>query len=668
MTQIIFLLILFGQTMGLVVRDNVIFKKMGEITTTQSKWTVTLVIDTDEFERVFDTLHEKIDYVSKINQKAKPSLLGKTRGHELRNKDNLKWFTLLQDELNTAKDKLEEAELKLFEYKTLGSKRGRRVKKSLIPFVGSALGFLFGTVSELEVRKISKSVQEMKERQDAVLHVLKESMTILNTSRIAISENRQKINEAILSIGSLDNQLSRLAKTLDKELVSLEMFLETYLRLDHIIRDIQDKIRTLLEHLQELRWKINGLALGRLTPSIVTPDNLKSILMEIQGKLGPTQDLPSDPDKNLFTFYEYLTCKTILENNRILVVISIPILDYRNEFDIYETINLPLPIHILKESTGQDVMTAHYALEAEAFAIKKDRTTFTLLSKAELEACSKPLLTFCAIQRPNYFVNKNKFCIISLFLKNEIEIKGNCHSSVKLISTLPQTSHLSDGNWVVSTHSKLKFSILCPTKDPITLEINPPLSVVSLEQGCTASNDFLSIPANIQRTSNYKMPDSLPKSFFNNWSNKTFSILEPIESVLKNFSSIKIPKELKKLKQIPMNNLVDLLQNSYDGKTENLETVPNWVCVVLVLAFVLICIIIVGTTCFKKFAIGESGRGCGSCGVGVTTVDLGEVASHDDSEDVADDAQNVATSTGEALQEDAGRRYFRMHPLFLSRE
>ena len=67
MTQIILLLILFGQTItGLVVRDNVVFKKMGEITTTQSKWLVTLVIDTDEFET---PLMRKLNMFQKLLKK-----------------------------------------------------------------------------------------------------------------------------------------------------------------------------------------------------------------------------------------------------------------------------------------------------------------------------------------------------------------------------------------------------------------------------------------------------------------------------------------------------------------------------------------------------------------------------------------------------------------------
>ena len=117
-----------------------------------------------------------------------------------------------------------------------------------------------------------------------------------------------------------------------------------------------------------------------------------------------------------------------------------------------------------------------------------------------------------------------------------------------------------------------------------------------------------------------------------------------------------------------MNHLVDLLQKTYNEKAEKSKTFPNWVCVVLVSAFVLILLIVIGTTCLKKSVMKRLGKGCGSCGVGVTTtVDLGEVPVQPGGEDDANDAHNVDTSTDEALQGEAGRRTFR-HPLFLSQE
>ena len=39
-----------------------------------------------------------------------------------------------------------------------------------------------------------------------------------------------------------------------------------------------------------------------------------------------------------------LVCQTIMEDNRILIVIPTPLIDYTKQMDIYKVYNLPLPI------------------------------------------------------------------------------------------------------------------------------------------------------------------------------------------------------------------------------------------------------------------------------------------------------------------------------------
>ena len=45
MFVILLLLAIVGPINSVIVRDNVIFRKVSDVTTTRSKWTVTLVID-----------------------------------------------------------------------------------------------------------------------------------------------------------------------------------------------------------------------------------------------------------------------------------------------------------------------------------------------------------------------------------------------------------------------------------------------------------------------------------------------------------------------------------------------------------------------------------------------------------------------------------------------
>jgi len=66
----LYLLILFGLTIGLsdnlVVRKNVVFQQLNKITTTRSRWLVTLTIDLNPFDQFLTKLSHDIWNVTAI--------------------------------------------------------------------------------------------------------------------------------------------------------------------------------------------------------------------------------------------------------------------------------------------------------------------------------------------------------------------------------------------------------------------------------------------------------------------------------------------------------------------------------------------------------------------------------------------------------------------------
>ena len=58
-----------------------------------------------------------------------------------------------------------------------------RSKRSLLPIVGKALSFLFGTVSEDDLQSIKSNINKLTANQTKISHVVEESMTLLNDTR-----------------------------------------------------------------------------------------------------------------------------------------------------------------------------------------------------------------------------------------------------------------------------------------------------------------------------------------------------------------------------------------------------------------------------------------------------------------------------------------------------
>ena len=113
-----------------------------------------------------------------------------------------------------------------------------RPKRSLLPIVGKALSFLFGTVSESDLSTIRRNIQTLANNQNKIRHVVQDGLHILNTTQIHISENRHKINELISSVHDLDDRLKKLASEIEKQIEILGNYMQVYLHLDIILGEI----------------------------------------------------------------------------------------------------------------------------------------------------------------------------------------------------------------------------------------------------------------------------------------------------------------------------------------------------------------------------------------------------------------------------------------------
>lgn len=120
-----------------VTQENVIFQKSNEITTTRSQWLVSFVIDLGPYKLFVERLTNELVDAAALTQ---PLLLGDDK----KGKPLFQTFQSLRTKFITLKTTQKNLRKDLMEYETLKS----RHKRSLLPIVGKASSFLFGTVSE----------------------------------------------------------------------------------------------------------------------------------------------------------------------------------------------------------------------------------------------------------------------------------------------------------------------------------------------------------------------------------------------------------------------------------------------------------------------------------------------------------------------------------------
>ncbi len=76
--------------------------------------------------------------------------------------------------------------------------------------------------------------------------------------------------------------------------------------------------------------------------------------------------LPADPRSDIWYFYNTLSCTAYLDGHNILIVLSIPLLDRRENYEIYKIHNLPVPMNnaLISDNRDSDII-AKYDLSSE---------------------------------------------------------------------------------------------------------------------------------------------------------------------------------------------------------------------------------------------------------------------------------------------------------------
>ena len=501
--NLIALLFLVGQTQTILVRENVVFRKVNEVNPGRSKWTLAIVHDLSSYDRILQGLSARV--ADALNVSAQIVSRYYTAWEPL---GFMRTFVNLDREVIGVNQSRLALHNYFQEYKYLN---GSRQKRALLPFIGQVSSFLFGTVSEGDLNSIRRNIVILSSSQKVFSHVAQEALTLLNVTQMEVSANRQSLNAIMETIQNLDSRLTNVTRLLAKTVNRLEQFTQLYLRLDLVVEEMKQTLRTMGFYLQRLHLELNMLSLGRLSPSTVSPSGLISLLQQIKTQLPASLQLPLNPVKDIWNFYKILTCDAVLEENKIIVLINIPLLDASNDFEIFEAHSLPVPMQekVNDEKVTRDIL-AEYELEAKAIAVDKERTKYILLNADEVQQCTGSLASHCAMRSPIYPINLSQFCIISLFMRNKEKQQQNCRTIVRPSSILPMAEYMSSGVWIITTQNQLQFSVICHDgRAVMEMTADPPIGVLKLPMTCVASNDHLTLPAFYQFDSVVPISDPL---------------------------------------------------------------------------------------------------------------------------------------------------------------
>ena len=489
------------------------------------------------------------------------------------------------------------------EYQSL-SVNGHRSQRPLIPIIGQLMSTLFGTVSENDLENINRNFKALAGNQKQIIHDLDVSLSVLNLTRMQVSENRRSIMDLIIVVQKLDRKIFDLQQVFSAKFVRLEQFVHTYLQFQMILDEIKQTTQDAVFYLESLKSELNMLSMQHLSTNTISPKDLKELLIEVESKLPNNFELPRNPRKDIWYFYKTLTSITYLEDNEIRIVLKIPLINTKEEYEVYRIYNLPLPM-----ATKQTNIMLKYTLETDMLMVSKDRSKFSLLTESAFHMCNSFHYRFCNPETAFYQANINRFCVVALFMQNQRDIKTFCKQMVILDQKLPLTSYLSYGLWIVVTNVPLTFTINCQSHKQKTydIKIESPFGIIKLNNTCKASNKYLQLPEYFGKHSYFERSDPLQALLkLHNITN--FSIWNDSKTDFVKLRSLKLPSHLLDLKEIPMQNFLRETGIYKSVNVDNVKSSTNWTVVAIISIASVLCIIIIVWFMLRKFKCSQMNR------------------------------------------------------------
>ena len=154
---------------------------------------------------------------------------------------------------------------------------------------------------------------------------------------------------------------------------------------------------------------------GRITPTLVNPEDIMSVLDEIIKKIPVNLQLSFENDFNIWHVYKYSATTLILHEHEIHLVIRITLADRDTSVSLIRAYDIPVPLsRNATDNTNREIFT-QYDLQTKYMAISggyiKD------LTKTEYDDCAYAAGRFCTALTHMVAIDHAESCLFALYVE-----------------------------------------------------------------------------------------------------------------------------------------------------------------------------------------------------------------------------------------------------------
>ena len=365
-----------------------------------------------------------------------------------------------------------------------------RREKRFVPLFASLGAAIGSIVNASQIKKIKKNIAILQEA------------TLLQDQQIRELARYADLTAAC--IRSHDTQIYRLQYKLlvvedgMKEMIDVSNFQVYTSHHVSIAQTILSRLQTgtvsIENNIDKIFEYLRIMSSHKATSAVIPPVALRKLLVKIENCMhsNPRLKLPYDPRAGgIWKYYSVIKITPIVMDKILVILMTIPVLDKSLELNIYLVHNLPaIP-------PGQEV-AALYQLESRYFAIEKHGMYVTLPTEQSVRTCLQTELAICILEQALYPIKHITWCVYALFIDDEERIKRDCKYTVTKVSGNRAIS-LGGYLWAVSSIKQEQLQVRCLEETQV-IEIEPPLQIVYLGNGCEGYSPSMLLPAKNEMT------------------------------------------------------------------------------------------------------------------------------------------------------------------------
>ena len=453
----------------------------------------------------------------------------------------------------------------------------KRTKRSLLP-LGSVFKFLFGVSSEEDTTSLQKQMNDLAESEHYMLHSVENSLTMINTTRSDVIENRLAINSLIASTNVLDSTVTNLTHDIARILLPLRNFVLSYARIQQSIYEAEFQANRLLAQLATINDKVQHLLLEQLTSEIVPPVTLLNVLISINDLLQDNLSLPVNPHENLWYFYQNIKCNGFIHYAMIHSVCEFPLIQTQDIIDLYST-------HSLGAWTAGGALTIQLS---NNFATAHDgrnpiQLDYQLCSDREI--C---ILSDNIIKRVD-----NNSCEWLLFNNDEEAAKIKCVLKASSKITFPDVRQIGPRQFAVSVNDPISARVDCRNERGQTVLLQRPVTTMYIPKDCSVVTDYFSIPCIAMFNSTSVIDDNITETMTVNTSFLMGRVGE-LNLLHDELAKLKINDALPKIDELTFDLAINILRSKIKETNRNDSDPPVKILILApMILVVLVAIILV---------------------------------------------------------------------------